>query len=176
MKPTTPYGLCALTLLAMLLVTCSAEGAGVSTRAAREADISGTFNLIGYGCNFLDDPETVVFLDRADDQYTFEPYAPDFKFRVKKGLSSADALTEARSLSGCSSSFRDIEVRSIIGPAGDLLGYELTPLHRSFATGFERLVETNYWIKRNTVMIMIRVVPAVERLRQGSGPDSLTTY
>lgn len=171
MKMKTTYVLFASALLASLALTsCVTGGTRLNTRSAQDAEITGTYDVIFYGCNYFNDPETIVFLDNAGDPYTFEPYAPDFNYRVKKGLSTTEALAEARNFPHCSSSFRNAQARSIVAPSGDILGYEIRPLYHSFAYGLDDVLSVHYRLRDNTVIVTISLDPYVERmLREGSG-------
>ena len=64
----------AMFILACLtaLVGCTATGKRIRTEPLREGEISGVFTLILYGGNYFDDLETVAFLDREGDAYTFD--------------------------------------------------------------------------------------------------------
>ena len=68
----------------------------IHTEPPGDKEISGVFTLILYGGNYLDDLETVAFLDREGDAYTFDIFAPDFNYRTIKGLSAAEGLKKGR--------------------------------------------------------------------------------
>ena len=53
------------------------------TEEVREGDVKGVFTLILYGARDINDIETLAILDLEGDQYTLEPYAPDFDYKVK---------------------------------------------------------------------------------------------
>jgi hypothetical protein len=63
----------------------------LKTIEANPAEITGTFILILYGGRFSDDVETIAILDLEGDGYTLEPFAPDFDFRIKKGVPATGA-------------------------------------------------------------------------------------
>ena len=170
MKMKTTFVLLASVLLAMLALTSCMTGTRLNTRGAQDAEITGTYDVIFYGWNYFNDPETIVFLDKAGDPYTFEPYAPEFNYRVKKGLSTTEALAEARNFPHCSSSFRNAQARSIVAPSGDILGYEIRPLYHSFAYGLDDVLSVHYRLRDNTVIVTISLDPSVEKmLREGGG-------
>lgn len=60
-----------------------------------ETQIAGDFSLILYGGTHGEDVETIAVLDLEGDEYTFEPFAPEFDFTIKEHLNSEDALREA---------------------------------------------------------------------------------
>jgi hypothetical protein len=170
MNMKTSFVLLSSVLLVILALTGCVTGTRLNTRSAQDAEVAGTYDVIFYGCNYLNDPETIVFLDRAGDPYTFEPYAPDFVYRIKKGLTASDALAEARNFPHCSSSFRNAEARSIVAPSGDIIGYEIRPLYYSYAFGRDDILSVGYQLREHKVIITITLDPYVERmLREGTG-------
>lgn len=170
MKTKTKYVLFASALFAMLVLTSCMTGTRLNTKSTQDAEITGTYDVIFYGCNYFNDPETIVFLDKAGDPYTFEPYAPDFNYRLKKGLTTTEALAEARNFPHCSSSFRNAQARSIVAPSGEILGYEIRPLYHSFAFGLDDVLSVHYRLKDDKVIISIALDPSVEKmLREGDG-------
>lgn len=72
-----------------------AISAHLRTEEAKVSDIKGVFTVILYGARDINDIETVAILDFEGDQYTLEPYAPSFDYKVTKGLSEKAALEEA---------------------------------------------------------------------------------
>jgi hypothetical protein len=156
-------------LCALSYISCT-PGIRLNTQAAQDAQVAGTYTVIFYGCNFLDDLETIAFLDKEDDRYTFEPFAPAFNYRVKKGIDAKDALAEATKFVSCNSSFSHAQLSRIIAPDGDTLGYEIRPLYHSFTYGVDDVLSTDYRIKGDKVVITVGLVPSVERMLENSGP------
>lgn len=170
MKMKKTYVLFASGLLAILALTSCATGTRLDTRSAQDAEITGTYNVIFYGCNYFNDPETIVFLDKTGDPYIFEPFAPDFVYRIKKGLQATDAVAEASNFPNCTSSFKNAQIRGIVAPSGDILGYELRPLYHSFVFGRDDVLNVYYRLRDEKVIITITLDPAVEKmLREGFG-------
>jgi hypothetical protein len=151
-------------------VSCT-PGIRLNTHGAQDSEVAKTYTVILYGCNFFNDLETIAFLDREDDQYTFEPYAPDFKYRVKKGVAATEALTGAENFASCNGSFKRAQLKSIIAPNGDILGYEVRPLYYSFAYGAEDILYTDYRVKGDTVVIKIWLNPSIENMLQGGNGE-----
>jgi len=154
--------------LASLCVSCT-PGIRLNTLGAEEAEVTGNFRVVFYGCNFFNDLETIAFLDREGDQYTFEPYAPDFKYRAKRGMAAKEALTEAESFVNCNTAFNRAQLSRIIAPNGDILGYEVRPLYHPFAYHVDDVLYTDYRLKGDKVVITIRLVPSVEKMLQDGG-------
>jgi len=151
-------------LLSSLVFAACTPSIRLDTRSAQESEMSGTYTGIFYGCNFFGDLESVVLLDREGDKYTFEPYAPDFKFRIKKGLTPAEALAESRKFLDCGPAYSSGELNKIVAPNGEVLGYEIRPTYHVFVYGTD-VLDTYYRIRDdNKVIITIRVLPFVNRL------------
>jgi len=170
MKNARSACLVAFLLSVPFCVSCT-PGIRLNTQGYYSA-VTGTYNVIFYGCNYLNDLQTIAFLDRADDRFTFEPFAPAFNYRVKKGVDANEALTEAYNFVNCNTSFRSAQLSRIMAPNGETLGYEVRPLYSPITYGVEDVLDIDYRLKDDRVVITIRLVPSVERLLQhGSGAD-----
>lgn len=158
---------CCIAALFCALASCAA-GSRLSTVAVREEGItSGTFRVILFGCGYLDDPETIAFLDREGDEFVFEPYAPDFKFRVGEGIPAAEALEMARHFVACSSSFSRSRVTAIRDDAGRTLGYEVRPLYLPLTYGVDDLLRVYYLLRTDRVLIDVWLITSVEHMLHG---------
>ena len=125
----------------------------------------GVFTLILYGGNYLNDLETVAFLDREGDAYTFDIYAPDFNYRTIKGLSAAEGLKKAEEFVSRNSSFNHVRLSSIVEDNAGNIGYEVRPLYRPFTYGTDDLLDISYGEKGNKVVVTIRLKRSVENLK-----------
>lgn len=153
----------------MLILSCVSctPGIRLSAQDSRAIAMSGTYTVIYYGCNYGEDLETVVLFDREDDQYTIEPYAPNFKYRVRKGVDAQDVLSGIERFLNCNTAFRGSQVRSITAPNGQTLGYEVRPVYDPFVYGAGDVLYVDYWLKGNTVVAYIRLDPSIENLIRG---------
>ncbi len=163
------HGVALVFLPVLLLCVSCMPGIRLDTQGAPDSEVTGTYTVILYGCNFLDDLETIAFLDREGDQYTFEPFAPDFKFRIKKGVPAKEALAEAKNFLNCNTSFSHAQLSRIITPDGAILGYEVRPLYKPFRYGLVDVLYTDYRIKGDRVVLKIKLDPSIENMLQGSG-------
>jgi hypothetical protein len=78
-----------LFLLASILFGVShafAQSENLRAEEVKEGAVKGVFTLILYGARDINDIETLVLLDIEGDQYTLEPYAPAFDYKIKKGI------------------------------------------------------------------------------------------
>jgi len=167
-KSTQIVCLAAFLLAALFLVSCT-SGIRLNTQGTGYSKAEGTYRVILFGCNFGNDLETIAFLDKEGDKYVFEPYAPDFNFKIKKGVQAEEALKEAGEFVNCNTSFMHLQTYGIIGPNGEILGYEIRPLYEPFAYGAQDVLLTDYWLKDDKVVIKIRLNPSVERMLEDGG-------
>ena len=148
-------------------VSC-APGVRLNTQGGKDSEIKGNYTVIYYGCNFLNDLETVAFLVKEGEAYNFEPYAPDFKYRVKKGLSADEAIETATKFVNCNTSFSRVQVSSIFAPNGETIGHEVRPLYLPFTYDVDDVLDVEYRLKDGKVVINVRLIPSVEKMRQDS--------
>jgi len=137
-------------------VSCT-PGIRLNTQGAQDSEVTGNYTVIYYGCNFFNDLETIAFLDKEDGKYPFEPYAPDFEYRVKKGLSAKEAMETAMKFVTCNTSFSRAQVSGILGPNGETIGYEVRPLYQPFTYGAGDVLYVNYSLRDGKVVINVRL-------------------
>jgi hypothetical protein len=133
------------------------------TEEVKEDNVKGVFTLILYGARDINDIETLAILDLEGDQYTLEPYAPDFDYKVKKGLSEKTALNEAYKFIGYHNAFLRPQLSKIIDDKGNTIGYEVMPLYIPFVFGRSNVLEVDYWLRDGKVKVTIRIIPSIER-------------
>jgi len=146
-----------LLIFGVLFVSVScAPGVRLNTQGEQDSEVAGNYTVIYYGCNFSNDLETIAFLDREDGAFDFEPFAPDFAYRVRKGLPAKEALESAMKFVNCSSSFSRAQVSRIVGPNGEAIGYEVRPLYQPFTYGSGDVLYVSYGLKDGKVIITVR--------------------
>lgn len=142
----------------------------LKTVEATPSDISGFFTLITYGGRYADDIETVAFLDKEGDGYTLIPFAPDFDFRINKGLSGEEAFKKSKNFVSFHPAFWRLQIRRIISIKGETIGYEIKPLYLPFYFGFSDIIDIYYWPKKEgEIKVMIKLLPAIERMKYHGG-------
>lgn len=154
-------GMCFLIIMSLIVLFKSEEVSAkfLKTEKASEEEIEGTFSLILYGGRHINDLETVAFLDIEGDLFEFEPYAPDFDYKIKRNITAEDALKEAKNFVDFHNAFWRSQLCKILDENGKLLGYEIRPLYRPFVYGRDDLLEIYYRIRENKVTIEIRLTP-----------------
>jgi hypothetical protein len=141
-----------------------ANAQSLRTEWVSATEVTGTFTLILYGGNYFNDVHTVAFLDSEGDRYTFEPYAPEFEYRLVKGLSAKEALDKAQHfVSTIDSCFLRSELSKVLDQSGKTIGYELRPLYNSLCYGLADVLDVSYWQKNGKVVIRIGLKPSVEK-------------
>jgi hypothetical protein len=138
----------------------------LNTIEASTPEITGVFSLILYGRRFADDVETIAILDLEGDGYTLDPFAPDFDFKIKKGLSAKEALEQAQKFVSFHNAFWRSQLSRIIDNNGNTIGYEIRPLYLPFYFGVSDILDVYYWLKENgRVKVTIKLIPSVEKRR-----------
>jgi hypothetical protein len=153
-------------LVIILIISRSfASGKILMTVPASIPDSSDTFTLILYGGTHSNDMETIAILDRENDRYTFTPYAPQFKYTIKKGVPAKEAFGEAQQFVSWHRSFHQSQVSRIVDDHGNTLGYELRPLYLLITFGVDDVLEVDYRMKADRVVVTIRLNPSLEPMR-----------
>jgi len=147
--PVTAFFLRALLCcLALSLLASCAASTSVTAHWVPGAKLEpATYTLILYRNLAVDYLTAAAFLDREDDDYTILPRDPDFTYTVIKGLQPGEALQAAENFFRLQPSYSNAEVRSITGPEGNLLGYELRPLYQPFVYGTDDVLDISYSLK-----------------------------
>jgi hypothetical protein len=142
------------------------------TESAEVSAINGSLTLIMYGARFADDIETIVIFDIEGDQYYFEPFAPDFDYKIKKGVKAKEALAEAEKFVSFHNAFWRSQLSRIFDPEGNIIGYELRPLYNNFVYGTSDVMDVYYWLKEGgKIKVTIKLVPEIERSIKFPGGD-----
>lgn len=155
-------------ILALALNSC-ALGNRLDIKPSAYNALKGRLNVILYGCNYNNDLETIAILYPEDGPYVFEPFAPDFNYRVIKGVPAKDALEQAQMFVGCHNAFHTARVSGLVDAKGETLGLEVRPLYLPFVFGMDEVLDVDYRIKDGKVIVKIRLLPSVERMRSDGG-------
>jgi hypothetical protein len=157
---------------ASLTLLACAPGKALRTDVPPSGNVQGSYTLILYGGNYGNDLETIAFLDKEGDRYTLEPYAPQFVFRTRKGLTADSALREASEFIRSQAEFQREQFRSIKDEKGEIIGYELRPLYLPFTFGTDDVLDVDYWLKEDRVLIFVKLKPSLEKKKNDVDSDS----
>ncbi|MEW5746436.1 MAG: hypothetical protein AB1805_13475 [Nitrospirota bacterium] len=159
-----------LAVLVLFLSGCAGfRQSGIRTQSVRPEEVTGTYTLILHGAQHIEDIKTVAFLDREGDQYTLQPYTPEFEYTVRRGVPAQEALARAQRFVSWHSDFSRAQLSRIVDRTGAVIGYEMRPLYMPFTFGHTDILDIDYWTRGSTVNISVRLIPSVERIREGGG-------
>jgi hypothetical protein len=127
-----------------------------------EKAITGDYTLILYGGLFLDDIKTIAILDSEDDDYEFQPYAPEFEYTVTQNMKGEEALQEAISFVSWNHLYRRHRVSRIMDTSGRTIAYEIRPLYRTLSLGASDVLLMSYVLKDRKVMVYMSLKSNVE--------------
>jgi hypothetical protein len=160
-----------VTTSVVLILTLQACVAGMQQLVPRSADpasLKGTYTLMLYGCRYPDDLENMAILVDESGPYRFDIYSLDSMYKVKKGLSGPQALSEANTFVTCSmNTVWQSVLRTIPDGTGKTVGYELKPIYREI-TPHEALL-SSYTLKDGKVTAYIQLDPSLEYRSSGDG-------
>lgn len=162
-KKKFPYFLTVILSVSLFLVfsVSLAHAKYLETEEAKADDVTGVFTLILYGGRHINDLETIAILDKEGDQYEFETYAPEFDYKIKKGVPAGDALNEAKKFVSFHNAFWRSQLSKVFDEKGNIIGFELRPLYYPFVYGRDDLLEVSYKPKDGKVIVYIRLIPEV---------------
>jgi hypothetical protein len=158
------YGLKIVVLFTLILIFCSySQGASLSTFEVDKVDTGKSYTLILYGGRHYNDLETIAIFDIEGDGYTFEPFAPNFDYLLKKGLSSEEAMINARAFVSGHFAFRRALLSKILNKEGAVIGYELRPIYYPLLLGESDPIDVDYWQKNGKIKVTISLKPSMDR-------------
>ncbi len=149
----------------VLVLTACMPGVRLGTAGGRPAELmKGTYALYQYGCRYRDDVENAVILAPEGGRYSFDIYGPAFDYKVRTGVPGADALAKADEFLKCSFYYKTSQLRSILDPAGNAIGYELRPLYSPLDFRRDDVLTITYSLKdNNRVVVFIQLDRDIER-------------
>ncbi len=159
-------------LLVYLSIACScATGRYLQTESAKTVEITGTYNLILYGGNHINDKKTLAILIKEDEPYKFEVFAPDFDYRIVKGVPALKALEKAKKFVSFHHAFWKTQLRKILDKQGNTIGYEMRPLYYPEVYGESNILDVYYKQTGSKVIVFIRLIsPQLESMPfEGAG-------
>ncbi|MFU8819758.1 MAG: hypothetical protein ACNA74_08575 [Desulfurivibrio sp.] len=146
-------------LITALLLTSCAPGPRLESRPATTVVPDTSYTLILHGCNFGNDLATIAFLRREDQPYLFQPHSPEFQYRIQENLAADEALARARTFVDCSPHFSHARLRSLSGPDGDVIGYEMRPIYLAHSFRWPDMLNVFYHFKGGKVLIYVNPIP-----------------
>jgi len=156
-----------------IVFTCIAIGCAsekhLRTEAANPSELTGTFNLILYGCRNSNDIQTVAILEVSGGRYTFQPFAPSFDFSTLKDVPAGEALRRAETFVSHNPNFRRARLSRILDSENSTIAYEVRPLYFPIVYGVADVVDVDYLLERDgTVKVTVKLKSSLES-HLGSG-------
>ncbi|HSW62656.1 MAG TPA: hypothetical protein VLH56_04985 [Dissulfurispiraceae bacterium] len=148
-----------------------AEALTLRLELAEAKEVSGPFSVVLFDSGLGNGIQRVAVLDRDGDGFRFEPYAPEFEYKIIRGLSGQDALRRAQEFLAVTPDIWKHQLSRITGTAGAVIGYEVRPLYQRPAFGTDDVLEISYRVQGEAVFIHMRLIEAVERLFRSSGGE-----
>jgi hypothetical protein len=136
----------------------------LKTELANAAQVQGTFTLILYSGPWPQSIGRVAFLDREDDRITFEPYTPDFDYKIFKGIPAKEAIARAEAFVSTHSSFHHGQLACIRDEYERVVGFEMRPVYLPTTYGTSDVLFIDYSLRDNKIIIHIRINPDIERM------------
>ncbi len=158
-------------LLFSFTTSCALSGLKIEPLKDKES-IKGNFSLILYGSAYLNDLETIAFLDTEGDEFTLKPFASEDQYVIYRGVSDEEALNKAISFISTHSSYSQYKLSNIVDTDDNTIGFEVRPLYYSFDFGTPDVLDINYSLKDKNVLIYIRLNPFVEKNLDNGDRDS----
>jgi hypothetical protein len=155
----------ATTCFAMILglQSCMA-GKQLSLTAADPTELKGTYTLILYGCVNPDDVADVAVMVDEKSGYTFNVYALNAMYKVKKGIPAAQALSEANAFVHCTmNSVWKTQLSRISDPAGKTIAFELKPWFRPGEFAESEVLRSSYTLDNGKVTATYTLDPSIQR-------------
>jgi len=140
----------------------------ITLEKCNEQDIKGIYNFIIYSNTYDHDLETLIVLDRVEDNIDIIPYAPEFKYMIIKNVNEKSALQTANEILKNSLSVSAMKC-SIIKDEDNIIGYELKSIYFPWVYGVLEPVQTVYKKKDNTVEIFVTLNPRVQKQIDANG-------
>jgi hypothetical protein len=168
------YSLSAALVITMLVLQGCTFGLQLQTRTADPKTIVGTYDLYLYGCRYPEDYEHAAFLISSSTKYPITLLVPDASYKVKRGLESEKALSEADAFVRCGNhTVTETRIHRIPDDSGGTIGFEVLPRYSFTDAGGSDPLLVSYSLKDGKVTVYIRLYPEVERtLNQMDAPGA----
>jgi hypothetical protein len=171
------YSRSALLFFALFVLVASLSGCAMGTRldsvTADPKTITGTYDLLLYGCRYPDDLERAVFLIAPDKTDRVDLYVLKSSYKVKQGLPAEKALAEADAFVRCGNhTVTELRVHRIPDGGSGTIGYEILPRYAYYDDGGTDPLWVSYSLKDGRITVYIRLFPDVERKLNLQSPAS----
>jgi len=143
-----------LIFLAMASYSCS--GRYLRTEGAVGEEITGVYTLILYGGASANDLSTIAILAKEGTPYSFDVFAPEFDYKIIKGVPAKEALEKAEKFVSFHHDFWKIQLSKIVDNIGNAIGYEVRPLYNPIVYTKSDIPDVYYKNTDGKVIVYIR--------------------
>jgi hypothetical protein len=172
MKNKIPVILMGIFLVTILCGACAVTTYTLKTEEGGLTGTSGTYTALRYGMSNPEDYANFVIIFPEQGKYSFDIYKPDFEYRAEKGLTAKQAMESAREFVSRSPEFSRAQASKIMGPDGNVIGYEVKALYKSTLFGMEDVTYLTYVLRDNNVVtVYIRIDDVVLSRQKGGAGD-----
>jgi len=167
----TAAALSSLLTVVLLLGGC-APGMRLQANAAAPAEVTGTYDLLLYGCRYPNDIKNLAILISPGARYPVEIYDLPTSYRIERGLPAEKALGAADSFLHCGTRhMTGTRLSRIPDGSGGTIGYEVRALYFPLEFGTPDVLMVSYALVNGTVRAYVKIDPDVERALESSGSD-----
>jgi hypothetical protein len=164
MKRSKPAVLFFGLLILVIFMSGCLLGTQINTVTADPATITGTYDLMLYGCRYHDDLERAAFLIAPGKTGMVDLFVPETSYKVKRGLPADKALAEAEAFVRCGRyTVTELRVHRIPDGSSGTIGYEILPRYLPYDDGGTDPLFVSYTLKDGKITVYIRLFPDVER-------------
>jgi len=151
-----------LFMICFMIMGCEQYQRALITRPAKAIDQSGAYTVIRVGGSHSEDYSAFALLIPETGKFRFDVYKPDFEYRTAKGLTAKQALDMAETFVAAQPYFNYSQTSEIMGPEGNVIGYEVRPLYREIMFGQSDILLIAYLLRaNNTVEVRVDIHEAV---------------
>jgi hypothetical protein len=139
-------------------------GTQLHTETADPKTITGTYDILLYGCRYPEDLERAAFLIVPDKTGMVDLFVPETSYKVKRGLPADKALEEADAFVRCGiHTVTELRIHRIPDGGNGTIGYEILPRYLPYDEGGSDPLLVSYAHKDGKITVYIRLFPDVER-------------
>jgi hypothetical protein len=167
------YVFVAFAVVTFIAFNSCAGGKHLRAMSLKNAEqIKGTYTVILYGANHIEDLLTVAILDVEGDDYNLIPSEPAFEYDVLNGLPAEKATAEAQHFVSHHHNYIGSKIKKILDLRGRIIGFEIRPLYVPVTYGLSDVLAVDYWLQEGgRVKVNIKFMDTVDEQHHLRGVD-----
>ncbi len=149
-----------LSVSALLVVSCAGSSNLRTEIFPQTGSIEGKCDLILYNAHEDELQIKIAILDISGDEFTIEPFAAKFNYRIIRGLDVDEALVLAEDHLSKADFYDGMELRRVFGPGGNVVAIEGRPVYEPFIYGPLDITDTTYYVpEQGLIKVIVRAIP-----------------